>query len=302
MKSLLILPLVFALFQPVTSQVYVNSSSHDGSSRASTPKQTDQTQSPPPTSRTVVPFGIEDQGMSRGTRTESVMGKNVSVEVSKQGNFESNGHPEEHTITGETSTYPSNIDIKVELTTHLVSPSTKGGLTKPQRPMGSTTPIQHIKGHFEKATTEAQMIDEGSGHTLLQGRPIVAATESETKIHESSDGDWSASDRLIPTVVSLMKSSLETIGRDVAERAQYRAQAQTAYSILTTLSSAQKRPTVSVVLQPKPSTSTLVNEKPATASPPNVMSPRVTVSLADEERGGKLTPTHQANCRPISNC
>ncbi|KAL7884331.1 hypothetical protein AOLI_G00071010 [Acnodon oligacanthus] len=286
MMLLLILPLLLVLVQPTTSQVYVNSSSYDGNARASTSKQT------LPTGRTDVPFRNHDQEMSR----EALIDKNVSVEVSKQGDTVLNGHPEEHTVKNhmeETSTPPSNVHIKVELTTHSISPNTraKSGLTQTQPAVRliTTASTQHVEGHSLKTTAETPPVDEASGHILLQ----TAGTEPVTEelISESSEEDWSTSDVLIPTVLSLTESSVETVERDDTERAQYRPQAQTAYSILTTVSNALKHPTVSLVLQPKHSSTTLVNERRATTSAPNMVNRNVTVSLADEEREAKTSST-----------
>ncbi|KAI4902782.1 hypothetical protein NFI96_011157 [Prochilodus magdalenae] len=309
MVSLLLL-LILILVQPITSQVHVNSSVYDGSPRAPTPKQTNQTQhsvgSPHPTGRTEVPFRVEDQKITRGAETELVVDKNAFVEVSKQGDIVSDVHPEEHNISnhmGEAATYNSNVDLKVELVTHSVSPNirAKSGLTQTHMPtakLTSTVPTEH-SGHSGKATTGARSVNEGSSHS--QDTPTVAGTEPEMEelIIESSEEDFSTLDVLVPTVLSLTESSTEAIERDGAERAQYRPHAQTAYSTLTTVSNAQNKSTPSSALPTKHSTSTQVNEKPVTTSAPNVVNPGVTFPLAGEEREDKTNDTFSA--RHLSN-
>ncbi|XP_072538343.1 uncharacterized protein [Salminus brasiliensis] len=303
MMPLLILPLLLALAHPVSSQVYVNSSSYDGN--ASAPKQADH---PQPNLGPSQPTGrMEDEEI--GAKKETVIdNQTIDPSVSKPGDNVSNGHLEEHTLHNkmeEWSTSLSNVDIKTELTTQSISPNTRATTQTQQPPVRLiTTPqTQQTGDHSEKTTTEPPPANRGSNQTLLKDSDAVAEAEPTTEepIHESSEQDWSTLDVLIPTVISLVESSGETMERDGAESAQYRPKAQTAYSILTTMSNGNS------VSQPKPSTTTLVSEKSATTSASNGQSSRVTASLVavESEVNSSSTistgPPSQARSQPPSH-
>lgn len=278
---LLTFSLLLVLLQPITSQVYVNSSSYDGN--VSAPKRADLTE---PDLGPSQPSGwMDDQ--ETGSKEETLVdNKTIDLSVSKQGD------------NTEEKSSSLNEDVKTELTTQSISPKTRASTT-PERPTvklltnTTTTQTQQLGEHSEKATTKSPPANQSSDHTMFRDREAVAEAELVTgqPIPESSEEDWSTPDVLIPSVISLVESSGETVESDGVESAQYRPQAQTAYSILTTMSNAQKHPTVSSVSPPKLSSSTLGSEKHATTSAPSVEKSRVTVSLPAVEKEAKASPT-----------
>ncbi|XP_022526441.2 proline-rich transmembrane protein 3 [Astyanax mexicanus] len=275
---LLTLSLLLVLVQPVTSQVHVNSSLYDGN--VSDTKQ--------PNLGPFKPTGWMDNHETSSKEETAVDNKRINLSVSKQGDSVLNGHPEEHNL-------PTSMEeVKTELTTQSIFPKSRVS-TKTQRPtmkrIITTTQTQQLGEHSEKATTKSPPANQSSDHSMVREGDAVAVEEPvmEEPIHEYSEEDV-----LIPSVISVVESSGETVERDGVESAQYRPQAQTAYSVLTTDSNAQKHPTVSSVSPPRPSSSALSSEKPATTSALNVETSRVTVSLPAVEKEAKASPTVSA--------
>ncbi|XP_062854831.1 proline-rich transmembrane protein 3 [Trichomycterus rosablanca] len=172
MVSLLTLPLLLALVQPITSQQQVNN-------RTLAPEWMNRTQMTPgashPTVWTEVPFNMTDQRMVTRAQAETGAKKNASAGVLD---------PEAvNNIVRETSTNPSKTDSRVKLTTSqllLSSVTAKGGITQPKwSTVTSVTTVPTLKmgGHSEKETT-TKTSNESKGEDFL--KVWVSSTVSQT--------------------------------------------------------------------------------------------------------------------------
>ncbi|XP_026781176.2 proline-rich transmembrane protein 3 [Pangasianodon hypophthalmus] len=274
MALLLVIPLLLALIQPVASQVYVNSSSYAGSTRMPALEQADQTQESLRPSHPIGWTEVPDQKMGPRAKTERVTDRNASVGVFEQGDTISNGQPEAiNNTVEESSTKPSKIHMKVDLTAHSLSPNnrTKGGPSQTQRstvrPV-TTVPTQKTGGYSEKETTTFIPIKQDSGGTTIAD----AETMPKKAITDTNTEDWSMSAVLRPTVISLLKSSIDSDDAD---------QGQTSHTFLTAVSTTPIKPTIGLVLQDKASTATLASTKPSTSVHSPMFADRMNITGAD---------------------
>lgn len=270
MELLLMIPLLLGLIQPIASQVYVNSSSLDGN----TIQQSDQTQESLRPSHPIGWTDVPDQIMGPGAKSERVTDRNASVGVYKDGDTISNGQLGDiNNIVEETTTKPSEMHMKVDLTAYSLLPKnrTKGGLSQTQsstvRPV-NTLPFQKTGGYSEKETTTFVPMKQDSGRTTI----TEAETMAKKAITDTNKEDWSMSAVLLPTVISLVNSSTDS---DDA------GQVQASHTSLTTVSTTDIKPTAGLLHQAKVSTPTLANKKPSTSVHSPVLADRMNTSGAD---------------------
>lgn len=274
MVLLLMIPLLLALIQPIASQVYVNSSSYDGNIRTPGPEQASQTQESLRLSRPIGWTEVPDQIMVSRAKTTRITDRDASIGVYEKGDTISNVQPESiNNTVEETSTEPSKMQVKVDLTAHSVSPNNRsnGGPSRTQDSTDrhvTTVLAQKIGGYPEKEATTFIPMKQDSGGTT------VATVEKmpQKSITNPSKEDWSMSAVLPPTVISLVKSS--TVSDD-ADRAQ------TSHTFLTTVSTTHIKPTAGLVFQTKASAATLTNNKSSTSVHSPVVADRTNTSGAD---------------------
>lgn len=242
MELLLMIPLLLALVQPISSQEYVNSSSYDGSTKTPALEQADETQE---SLRPSHPEGWpeeHDQIMVSRAKTEGATDGNVEAEAA-------------NSAVEEMSTKPSKMYTEVDLTAHSPSPNhrTKGGTSQAQR--STVRPVTTIltqmsEGYHEQETTTVLPIKQDSSGT------ITAEEESMPKqtITVTNKEGWSMSAVLLPTSITLVKSSTKSNDAD---------QAQTSHTFQTTKATSHIKPTFDFVLQTKASAATLTYKKPS---------------------------------------
>lgn len=267
MELLLMIPLLLALIQPTASQVYVNSSSYDGN----TIGQTDQTQESLRPSHPIGWTDVPDQIMGPRAKTERVTDRNAFVGVYKDGDAISNGQPRAMNYTvEETSTKPSEMHMKVDLTAHSLLPNnrTDVGLSQTQnftvRPVTTVT-IQKTGVSSAKETTTFVPMKQDSDRTTI----TEAETIAKKAVTDTNNEDWSMSAVLFPTVISLVKSSTDS------------GQMQTSHTSLTTVSTTYIKPSVGLDHQAKVSTATLANKKPSTSVHSPVVADKMNTSRDD---------------------
>ncbi|XP_060738496.1 proline-rich transmembrane protein 3 isoform X1 [Tachysurus vachellii] len=282
MELLLMIPLLLALIQPTASQVYVNSSSYDGN----TIRQTDQTQESLRPSHPIGWTDVPDQIMGPRAKTE----RNAFVGVYKDGDAISNGQPGAINYTvEETSTKPSEMHMKVDLTAHSLLPNnrTDGVLSQTQnftvRPVTTVT-IQKTGVSSAKETTTFVPMKQDSDRTTI----TEAETIAKKAVTDTNKEDLSISAVLFPTVISLVKSSTDS------------GQVQTSHTSLTTVSATYIKPSVGLEHQAKVSTATLANKKPSTSVHSPVVADRMNTSRDDlrDMQVGTTAKGHQSKESP----